>query len=135
MSFVCNLAPAAEKYIPRARLLRESNETGAYRSQSAFATAPVDQRQIQIDTSLYCWISRDGSFCLEPCFVNGSILLCIFNNFWRDIYSVISPLARSTPRRAGPERRRRRRRAELPESAAAARPFCRRRRGATGLGL
>ena len=60
MSFVCNLAPhqRVKKCVPRARLLqellalREPNETGPYRSQSAFATTPVDQRQIQIDTCI-----------------------------------------------------------------------------------
>ena len=91
MSFVCNLAPhqRLKKSVPRASLLqellalREPNETGAYRSQSA---------------SVFLSISG----------VTYSV-------------GLISPLARSTPRRAGPERRRRRRRAELLESAAAAR--------------
>ena len=56
LSFVCNLAPhkRLKKCIPRVRLLqellalREPNETGAY----MFATTPVDQRQILIDTCI-----------------------------------------------------------------------------------
>jgi len=32
--------------------LREPNETGAYRSQYAIATTPVDQLQVQLDTCI-----------------------------------------------------------------------------------
>ena len=60
MNFFYNLAlhQRLKKCVLRARLLqellalREPNETGAYRSQSAIATTPVDQMQVQLDTCI-----------------------------------------------------------------------------------
>jgi len=60
MNFLYNLAShqRLKKCILRARLLqellalREPNETGAYRSQSAIATTPVDQLQIDVHTTM-----------------------------------------------------------------------------------
>ena len=60
MNFVYKLAPQQrlKKCVVRTRLLqellalREPNETGAYRSQSAIATTLVDQRQVQLDTCI-----------------------------------------------------------------------------------
>jgi len=60
MNFFYNLAPhqRLKKCVLRARLLqellalREPNETGGYRYQSAIATTPVDQMQVQLDTCI-----------------------------------------------------------------------------------